>query len=122
MTGIDFIVDTNILIYIHEGKHEVEPFISYSLAVSFVTEIELLGFSKILPNEKLLLENLLADCTIIQSSPEINRIAADLKREYKLKTPDAIVAATAISMNKTLATADKAFKKIKQLSYIEVEL
>jgi len=122
MNGVDFVVDTNILIYIHEGKKEVEPFISYSLAVSFVTEIELLGFSKLLPNEKLLLENLLSDCIIIQSNPEINKIAADIKREYKIKTPDAIVAATAISMNKTLATADKAFKKIKQLSYIEVEL
>jgi hypothetical protein len=49
MNGVDFVVDTNILIYIHEGKKEVEPFISYSLAVSFVTEIELLGFSKLYP-------------------------------------------------------------------------
>ncbi|MBO5690919.1 MAG: PIN domain-containing protein, partial [Spirochaetaceae bacterium] len=37
-------------------------------------------------------------------------------RFYKIKLPDAIVAATAISYNVPLLTADKEFNKIKGLN------
>ena len=39
-------------------------------------------------------------------------------RKYGLKPVDAIVASTAIRMKLPLATADKAFKKIKDLDLI----
>ena len=40
---IDFIADTNFLIYIHEGNDIVEPFLDYSFGISFISEVELLG-------------------------------------------------------------------------------
>lgn len=43
MNGIDFLADTNFLIHINQGESVVEPFLDYNLAVSFITEIELLG-------------------------------------------------------------------------------
>ena len=43
MNGIDFLADTNFLIYVLEGREEVEVFADFSFAISFVTEIELLG-------------------------------------------------------------------------------
>jgi predicted nucleic acid-binding protein len=41
----DFLADTNLLIYIHEGNPSVSPFLSYEFAISFISEIELLGFN-----------------------------------------------------------------------------
>lgn len=121
MNGVDFIVDSNILIYILEGKQEVEQFIHYKLGISFISYIELQSFSHLSSKEKLQIQNLLADCSIIESSLTINLIAIELRKKYpRLKTPDAIVAATAINADKYLVTADKAFKKIQELKLIDV--
>lgn len=43
---IDFLADTNFLIYIHEGSKIAEPFLEYNFAISFISEIELLGDSR----------------------------------------------------------------------------
>ncbi len=52
MSGFDFLADTNVIISIKEGKPNAEPFLSYNLAISFVSEIELLGRKSILKSEK----------------------------------------------------------------------
>ena len=52
MNGIDFIADTNFVIYLLEGKEEVKVFEEYSYAISFITEIELLGNLNISKEEK----------------------------------------------------------------------
>lgn len=41
MSGIDFLADTNFLIYLLEERTEAAVFANYSFAISFVTEIEL---------------------------------------------------------------------------------
>ena len=41
---IDFIADTNFLIYVHEGNSIVESFLSFNFGITFISEIELLGF------------------------------------------------------------------------------
>lgn len=40
---IDFIADTNFIIYIQEGKEIIAPFLDYNFGISFITEVELLG-------------------------------------------------------------------------------
>ncbi|WPR75022.1 hypothetical protein [Algoriphagus sp. NG3] len=58
---IDFIADTNFLIYLHEGQKIIEPFLEYDFGISFVSEIELLGFKGISEVEETKLKNLLSD-------------------------------------------------------------
>jgi predicted nucleic acid-binding protein len=53
----DFIADTNILIYIHEGNKIIEPFIQFDFSISFIAEVELLGFKGISDDEDLNLES-----------------------------------------------------------------
>ena len=43
----DFLADMNLLIYVHEGNPAVSPFLSYKFAISFISEIELLGFNNL---------------------------------------------------------------------------
>lgn len=50
---IDFIADTNFLIYIHEGNKITEPFLAYDFGISFISEVELLGFKELLNTKKL---------------------------------------------------------------------
>jgi len=51
----------------------------------------------------------------------IKIVAIDLKQKYKLKLPDAIIAATAIHYNLMFITSDADFKSIKELELIYLE-
>jgi len=102
MSGIDFLADTNILLYVLEGRETVKPFINDNLAVSVITEIELLGWFNITPAQSAVIRNLLDNCFIIELIPAVKEIAIELKQRHKIKLPDAVVAATAIHLNKLI--------------------
>ena len=121
MSGIDFLVDTNFLIFVSDENKIVLPFLEYDIAVSYITEMELLGVFSISKNQKLAMEKILNQCSIIDCSREIKELAIDLKQKYKIKLPDAIIAATAISKKLPFVSADNDFKVIKELDLIFLE-
>lgn len=49
------------------------------------------------------------------------KIIIDLRKQYRLKLPDAMIAATAIYSNLPLITVDKQFGKISSLNIILYE-
>ncbi len=55
------------------------------------------------------------DCIIININDDIKNIYTALRRKYKLKLGDAIVAATAMHLELPLITADKKFNQITEL-------
>ena len=65
---------------------------------------------------------MLDTCFIVPHSDAINELAIELKQDYHLKIPDAIIAATALYSDIPLITADKDFTKIKELDIILIEL
>jgi predicted nucleic acid-binding protein len=93
-----------------------------SLAVSVISEIELLGKKNITRHEISAIRNLLIDCEIIDFSDIIKNIAISLKQKNSIKTPDAIIAATAKSLGLPLVTADKDFKKIEDVDIVLLDL
>lgn len=121
MKGIDFLVDTNFLINISLNNKLVFPFLDYSYAISYVTEIELLGAFSISKINKKNAQNLIDNCFIIEMNPEIKKETILLKQKYKLKLPDAIIAATAIVYKLPFLTSDADFKNIKELNLIFLE-
>lgn len=123
MNGIkSFLADTNILVYLLEGRSQLVPFIGQVFIISVITEIEFLGVKHIpgLSLKKRIA--LIEDCLRLPFDDIIKNITIEIKRETKIKTPDAIVAATAIKYKLPLLTADKGFKKIKELEAIILEL
>lgn len=116
MNGIDFVADTNAIIYLLAGNPCMKSFIDKSLGVSVITEMELLSFPRITEQEQLVIKELLLNCMISYLDNDIKNQAIYLRRFYKIKLPDAIVAATAISYNVPLLTADREFNKIKGLN------
>jgi predicted nucleic acid-binding protein len=122
MNGIDFLADTNILLYILEGRPAIKPFINDNLAVSVIAEIELLGWHKITATQSLVIKNLLNSCFIIELIPAVKEIAINLRQSHKLKLPDAIVAATAVHLKVPLLTADKNMSKLKDINVLLLEI
>lgn len=119
---IDFIADTNFLIYLHEGNKIIEPFLEYHFGVSVISEIELLGFPGISVAEEVKLKSLLNDCFQLDFTSKIKEQTIQLKRKYPLKLPDTIIAATALVYDLPLITADKGFTKILELDLILFEV
>jgi predicted nucleic acid-binding protein len=122
MNGVDFLADTNVLIYTLEGHPVVSGITRCSIATSVISEIELLGKKGILPHEISAIRNLLDDCSIISLTDEIKNIAIALKQEYSIKLPDAIIAATSIYFGLPLVTADTDFKIIKDINLVLLNL
>ena len=122
MNGVDFLADTNVLIYAFEGHAAVAGLTRCAIAVSVVSEIELLGGKWMLPHEAVVIRNFLNDCTIIPLISEIKEITIFLKQTYPLKVPDAIVAATALHFGLPLITADTDFRKIKELNLVQLSI
>ena len=122
MSGIDFLADTNFLIYLLEGRQEAEIFADFSFAISFITEIELLGRKDISKEEIAIIQDLLDNCLIIDLNPSIKAKAIQLKQVKKIKLPDSLVAATAQYFGLTLLTADKGFENISNLDVFLLEI
>lgn len=122
MNGIDFLADTNFLIYLLEGRAEADLFADFSFAVSFVTEIELLGRKGISESEKQVIQTLLDTCFIIDLHPAIKQKAITLKQSHKIKLPDALVAATSYYSGLPLLTADRGFSALPDLDLVLLKL
>ena len=118
---IDFLADTNFLIYLHEGKPFIKPFLNYNFGVSFISEIELLGHKNISKQDEKSLQELLKDCFVFNFSEDIKLQTIKLKQKYTIKLPDAIIASTCIIFQIPLITSDKGFKNIEELDLILIE-
>ena len=90
--------------------------------ISFITELELLSFPKLSRDQENNIKELLKNCQLINLNEEIKSLTIELKRKYKLKLPDAIIAATAYYLNLPLITADKQFKQVEELEIILYEV
>jgi predicted nucleic acid-binding protein len=119
---IDFFADTNFLIYVHEGNKITEPFLKYDFAISFVTEVELLGFKGITKREEIKLKSIINDCFLIEWSSKIKEETISLRKKYSLRLPDSIIAASAVAFEVPLVTADRGFSKIEELDLILLEV
>lgn len=122
MNGIDFIADTNALLYVFKKNPCMIPYLQSSIGISVITEMELLSFKNITPNEEDFFKRMIAKCEVISLTNRVKDRAILVRRTYGTKLPDSIVAATAIESGIPLITADKGFKKIIELELRLLEI
>ena len=115
MNGSNFLVDTNFLIYLLNGRTIVTPFLNNNFFISEITEMEMLGVKGLSPEVLKIRTGLIENCYIITFNSDIKEIAIRLKQQTTLKLPDAIVAASSLYMSLPLVTADKSFLKNTRL-------
>lgn len=102
--------DTNAIIYYLDEDPAVvaviEPLLAQDIAlfVSVVTEIELLSYGGLTDDDIQEIAHLLTSLVVFPLKSRLGHLAAALRRQYRLKTPDSIVAATALLTRTTLVT------------------
>ena len=115
------IIDTNIIIRLFSGNKNCQDIIHKKLIlISFITEIELLSWPTAAPGDEITLISFLHDCFITNITDDIKKTTIEIRKKYKLKIPDAIIAATAITKNLTLFSSDDVFKRIPHLNFVYV--
>jgi predicted nucleic acid-binding protein len=89
--------------------------------LSFITELEILGYNQLRDKDLEKIKDLLKECTIIDITEQIKECSILFRRRYKLKLPDCIIAATSQYLNIPLLTADKDFKNIENIDTLIYE-
>lgn len=120
--GPEFLIDTNIAIASlgNQLPQDGATFIkAIPPAISFITQIELLGWYGVSADDLIPLTNFVDKSFVYTINPAITSQCIWLRQNHKIKTPDAIIAATALVHSLTLLTRNTGdFKKIGGLKLV----
>jgi hypothetical protein len=120
-----YLIDTNVLIqYVAEeySQHDLlklDIIMDDVFNLSVISKIETLGFSGNTAEEMAKMSAFIGAAHVIGLSDAVVSQTILLRKTYKIKTPDAIIAATAIVQNLILVTHDSGFQKINDLQVVE---
>lgn len=125
MGSQEYLIDTNVAIdYIGETLPEksltmVDGIIDGQFYISVINKIELLGFSGITKNEELKFQQLIYAAVVLGLDEDIAGSTIEIRKQYKTKLPDAIIAATALVNKLIIITRNtKDFERIKRLEVL----
>jgi predicted nucleic acid-binding protein len=87
--------------------------------ISVITQIEALSWRNPDIRKEMIIRDFIENANILALSPKVVAQCVLIRRGKKIKTPDAIIAATAIVHNFSLITSDADFRNIQGLSIID---
>lgn len=98
-------LDTNAAIYMLRDRL-VHPLPEGAWFVSVISELELLSWPQLRTEDEAAIRKFLGRVTILGLDQNIKKATVQLRRTTRLKLPDAIIAATAISIDADLYSND----------------
>jgi len=123
--GQKYLIDTNVLIDAqmnrlpNKGLGFLSKVINENFIISFITLIEFLGYKNISKSS----EEFISLANVIEIDKPIIQYCIDLRKNYKIKLPDAIIAATALARKLSLVTNnERDFVSIQNLIVINPHL
>jgi len=110
------LLDSNIIIYAAEpGYDAVREFIAkHDAMTSVICKVEVLGYHKLSPQNKQLLQELFQLLPVLPVSNDVVDWAILLRQKRKMTLGDALIAGTALSYGLTIVTAN-----VKDYEWIE---
>jgi len=108
------LLDTNAILYLLGGR-VAEPLPAGQYYVSVISEIELLSYPLLDAAEEDRIRSFLSEAALIELTPSVRTAAIELRRQHKLKVPDAIIAASALTLGVELLTNDPHLLRIPAL-------
>lgn len=122
MSGDKLFIDTNIALYLLSGDITLAQLLNgKNFYISFVTQLELLGYKGLSKKEEKEITAFINQCTVIDINNRIKEKVIELRKAYHLKLPDCIIMASSIYLDVPIITADSDFKKIEELDLLYYE-
>ena len=120
--GIRYLLDTNIVskYFCNQLEENITSLIENLVPeISVITQLELLSYTGFSTEELSIVNEFISDAAVHELDSSVVNETIRLRRKYKIKTPDAIIAATAIVNKLHLISYDASFKNIKGLSLVQ---
>ena len=120
MNGNKILLDTNAFIYFFEGRSTITDLVVNTPEIYFsaISEIELLSATHLTPTEIDSIKAFLLLCQRVELTTDIIDQTIMIRRQYRFKVPDAIIAASALHLKIPLVSADTDFQKVTGLTLI----
>lgn len=115
-----FLFDTNAVINLL-NKNDLslpEEQLNLIYCISIITELELLSSSNLNKLEEDAIIDICSISSIINIDADIKDKTIKLRKKYKLKLPDAVICATAKSLDIPLVSDDKTFEKVEEIKLL----
>lgn len=121
--GKEYLIDTNVAIYYFAQllpANAVNLLDNIIPNISVVNRIELLSWPNAKPADLKMLHSFITDCIVFDLTEDIVLKTIEIRKTYKVKLGDAIIAATAITNNFILLTRNvKDFNKVPGLQVLD---
>ena len=109
LTDNKVLFDTNIIIYYFNGiidDKQIDKMLKESFNISIITKIEFLSWHKLLENKALKqkAKAFISHANVFALTNEIAEKVIDIRQQYRTKTPDAIIGATALTYGFNIVT------------------
>ena len=120
---VKYLIDTNTAIdyldnKLPENTSDLLDMIGISMSV--IVRMELLSWKKASMQHLQVLHQFINSCKVYNLDEPVILKAIELRKNYPIKLPDAIIASTAITYNLILVTRNLAdFKRIDELNYLD---
>ncbi|MDB9517487.1 PIN domain-containing protein [Roseofilum reptotaenium CS-1145] len=123
MNGNRYLLDTNAIITLLQGNPQLIQLLQNAswIGISIVSQIKFLVFSGLTERDRQLFHQFLQRVNIVGLSSKDTGLIAEIvkiRQLYRLKLPDAAIAAMAIHHSASLVTADREFTKVNPLNVI----
>ena len=119
-----YIIDSNVIVNYTSEKYSkkamsfLADMIDEIPNISVITKIEVLSWHSDIIQEEENMKLFINSLRLISLSDSIVEKCIEIRRNHKIKTPDAIIAATAIVNDFTLLTSDSDFDTISNIKKI----
>ncbi|MBW4686552.1 MAG: type II toxin-antitoxin system VapC family toxin [Komarekiella atlantica HA4396-MV6] len=123
MSGNRYVLDTNAIVALLQGSSRLILLLQDAdwIGVSVISQIEFLAFSGLSQQDHQLFEQFLQRVEVVNlvaSDAVLIEKIIEIRKQYRLKLPDAVIAAMTIQNSASLVTADQEFAKVAILTVI----
>ncbi|ALB42184.1 MULTISPECIES: type II toxin-antitoxin system VapC family toxin [Nostocales] len=123
MNGNRYVLDTNAIIALLQGNTQLIQLLQNAnwIGISIISQIEFLVFSGLTQSDLQLFQQFIQRVEIVglaAGDPVLVDKIIEIRQQYRLKLPDAVIAAITIQNSASLVTADQEFAKINRLKVI----
>ncbi len=120
-----YLIDNNAIsnffsgLFTDKGMAFMAEVLDQTPTISVITEIEALSWVSTDKSKEDIVKSFVHDATVLALTPTVVAQCVSIRRSRRIKTPDAIIAATAIVHNLSLITSDSDFENIQGLQIID---